>query len=96
MKDLVTGFAYTSITYYHDDWSISFFEQKKFRVGSTYNYQFTLTQKQEVFVGADLYVVRMYPDKCRGKSSGTVKLYKGSSTIGRSYISGSDGFGYVN
>ena len=38
----------------------------------------------------------MYPDKCRGKSSGQVRLYKGTSTIGRAYISGSDGFGYVN
>ena len=38
----------------------------------------------------------MYPVDCRGSASGIVRLYKGSTRLGQTSFSGSNGFGYVN
>jgi len=38
----------------------------------------------------------MYPTTCRGSTSGVVRLFKGSSRLGQTSISSSNGFGYVS
>jgi len=95
-KDFISGFRYFTITYYHDDWDVSFYEKKSFNTGSTYEYKFTLPRAQEVFAGADVYVERMFPNACRGSVSGTVRLLKGSQRISQTSFTASLGFGYLN
>jgi calpain-15 len=55
-SDFIRVFQFFSITYYHDDWSVSYYEKKGFATKSVYDYKFTLKKAQEVYVGADIYV----------------------------------------
>lgn len=41
--DFIKGFRYFTVTYYKDDNSVSYYDQKNFKVGSTYTYSFTIT-----------------------------------------------------
>jgi hypothetical protein len=52
--------TYFTITYLHDDWNLSFFEEKSVKGGS-YTYSFDLARQQEVFVGAHTYPFRQIP-----------------------------------
>lgn len=92
-----SGFSYYTLTYYKDDFEVSYYEKEGFSVGSTYNYAFSLSKSQDAFIGADVYPDRMYPPggNCRGTTSGVIRLFKGSTRLGQTYISSSDGFGYV-
>lgn len=80
--DFIKGFRYFTVTFYEDDHSVSYYEQKNFRVGQTYSYTFSVSKTQKLYAGADTYVERMYPSKCRGTVSGSVRLLKGGSRLG--------------
>ena len=45
LRDFKAGFTYFTVTYYKDDYSVSYYEQENFRVGSTYNYQFKISSR---------------------------------------------------
>ena len=80
-SDFIKGFYYFTITYYHDNWNVNFYEQLGFQVNKAYRYTFSVAKSQEVFAGADVYVDRMFPNACRGSVSGVVRLFKGSSRL---------------
>lgn len=56
-------FSYFTITYYHDDWELSFYEQNSLDYADL-TYTFEVPRTQEVFVSANIYLKRSYP--CSG------------------------------
>ena len=75
LSDFIQGFKYFTVTYVNDDWSVSYYEQNNFRLGTNYKYSFTIEQRGPYFVGADIYPERMYPPNCRGSGRGNVRLW---------------------
>jgi hypothetical protein len=50
--------------------------------GGTKTFTFTMAASQEMFVQADFYDYRMYPNGCKSSyTQGTLKLYSGSTLI---------------
>ena len=73
--------TYFTITYLHDDWNLSYFEEKSVK-GGFYTYSFDLARQQEVFVGAHTYPFRQIPKvKCTTSISMSVALTQNGKAI---------------
>jgi len=44
LSNFKQAFKYFTVTYYKDDYSVSYYEQKNFRLSTTYNYEFTISK----------------------------------------------------
>jgi hypothetical protein len=75
-KDLVNAFYYYQIGYVHDDYAHSYYSKTN-DTGAAATYSFTTTTaSQELYVLADLYDSRLYPNGCKNfLTSGNVAVY---------------------
>lgn len=58
------NFLYFLVTFYHDDWNVSYYEQTN-DDATLKRYTFSITTQQDVYVSADTYDPRMYPYGCK-------------------------------
>lgn len=71
-----TGFYYYQINHVHNDWSHSYYEVVGDTTSELRTISFTLKASQELFVSADFYDYRMYPNGCKSSyTSGSLAVY---------------------
>lgn len=83
LDDFRKGFTYFTITYYHDDFQVSYIEETNYTAKKAYEYEFTIAKTQEVFVSGQIYPDRMYPQSgcTRPKLTFSLELKQGSKSL---------------
>jgi len=93
-KDFVKAFSGFSISYYFDDYVVSYADLVNQSKAPTQTFSFTLTKDApSMYAGMEFFNPRMYPNGChaRGSNRGTVSItYEGKAAGSRSMSDGSN------
>ena len=86
------------VSYAHSSWNNTYTEVVNDTLaGPVRRFNFTVSRAQEVYVGAEFYDSRMYPDDCKlNATEGILYLYKGSTYISGTYVADFDNFNYLH
>ena len=95
LDDFKKGFTYFTITYYHDDFHLSYLEETNYKAKKAYEYEFTIKKTQEVFVAGQIYPNRMYPfTGCsRPALKFSLELKQGSKSLAKMSFTSQKGYG---
>jgi len=74
--DFVRAFYYFQVAYVTDSWKHSFYEVENDTAGALRTFTFTTTQSNGLYITADFYDSRMYPQGCKSSfTSGALSLW---------------------
>jgi hypothetical protein len=97
VEDFKQAFQNYDITYYHENWAKTSFDQSG--SGSKWYYPFTLIKDQEIFLTYDQLSERMIPPKCNEDQTNTYNMILRDSLgqiVKQEPVSRKTGYGVIN